>query len=173
MSQNLIRLGENVNSETISLPVWGLEIFCRGDMKKNLIRGRLIKRLRNVVNPNHVSLFLQHFKFVNIGYEINLHFIPCFSNRVVWALVRGYMILEFRSLLQKWDQSDVDPPEFKRVTRTSWISNFQPCNKHQVLWFFHSLYNHTSPKNWKTDSPVSSETPSFPKTVTVNTNIWD
>ena len=110
--------GENVNSETVSLPVRGLEIFCRRDMKKNLIKGRLIKRLRNVVNPNHVSLFSQHFKFVNIGYEMNLHFIPCFSNRVVWALVRGYMTLEFRSLLQKWDQSDVDPQKFKRFTRT-------------------------------------------------------
>ena len=52
--------------------------------------------------------------------------------------------------LQKYCETacsrSVDPWEFKGVIRTSLISNFQPCNKHQVFWFFHSLHNHTSPE---------------------------
>ena len=37
--------GENFSSETVSLPVQRLEIFCRGDMKKNLIKGRSLERV--------------------------------------------------------------------------------------------------------------------------------
>ena len=66
------------------------------------------------------------------------------------------------SLLDKWDQSDVDPQEFREVIRKSHISNFQPCNKHQVFRFFHVLYSHTSPEiEKKTYSLVLSETPSY------------
>ena len=54
------------------------------------------------------------------------------------------------------------------------LSNFQPSNKFQVFWFFHALYNHTSPEIEKKNSLVLFETPSFSKKVTVDTNyyIW-
>ena len=42
------------------------------------------------------------------------------------------------SVLKKWVQSDLDPQEFKRIIRTSL--------KHQVLWFFDPLHNHSSPE---------------------------
>ena len=54
------------------------------------------------------------------------------------------------SLLQKWDQSDVDPQEFKGVIRTSLISNFQRCNKHQVcLLIFPLFIQPYLTRNWK------------------------
>ena len=43
MFQNVIRLEKTSNSESVSLPVWRLEIFCWGDMKKNLIKGRSLE----------------------------------------------------------------------------------------------------------------------------------
>ena len=43
MFQNVIRLEKTSNSESVSLPVWRLEIFCCGDMKKNLIKGRSLE----------------------------------------------------------------------------------------------------------------------------------
>ena len=51
-------------------------------------------------------------------------------------------------------------PTFNRVTS---IKSFD---------FSHSLYNHTSPEIERQTQPVLSETPSFSKTVTVDTNIW-
>ena len=59
----------------------------------------------------------------------------------------------------------VDPEEFKGVIRTFQISNFQPCNKHQVLWFSPIFIQPYLIRNWTTDSQASelSETPSFSK----------
>ena len=43
MFRNVICLEKTSNSETVSLPVWRLEIVCRGDMKKILIKGRSLE----------------------------------------------------------------------------------------------------------------------------------
>ena len=62
----------------------------------------------------------------------------------------------------------MDPYEFNGVIGTSQISNFQPCNKHQVKIFPLFIQPYLT-RNWTTDSPVLSETPSFSKTVIVDT----
>ena len=49
MFQNVIRLEKTSNSESDSLPVWRLEIFCWGDMKKNLIKGRSLESVWSLV----------------------------------------------------------------------------------------------------------------------------
>ena len=52
MFQNVIRLEKTSNSETVSLPVWILEIFCWGDMKKNLIKGRSLESVWTVLKQS-------------------------------------------------------------------------------------------------------------------------
>ena len=49
MFQNAIRLEKTSNSESVSLPVWRLEIFCWGDMNKNLIKGRSLESVWSLV----------------------------------------------------------------------------------------------------------------------------
>ena len=43
MFQNVIRVEKTSNSESVSFTVWRLEIFCWGDMKINLIKGRSLE----------------------------------------------------------------------------------------------------------------------------------
>ena len=50
MFQNVIRLEKTSNSESVSLPVWRLEIFCWGDMKKTLIKGRSLESVWSLLN---------------------------------------------------------------------------------------------------------------------------
>ena len=50
MFQNVIRLEKTSNSESVSLPVWRLEIFCWGDMKKNLNKGRSLESVWSLLN---------------------------------------------------------------------------------------------------------------------------
>ena len=50
MFQNVLRLEKTSNSESVSLPVWRLEIFCWGDMKKNLIKGRSLESVWSLLN---------------------------------------------------------------------------------------------------------------------------
>ena len=52
MFQNVIRLEKTSNSESVSLPVWRLEIFCWGDMKKNLIKGRSLESVWSLLKVN-------------------------------------------------------------------------------------------------------------------------
>ena len=51
MFQNVIRLEKTSNSESVSFPVWRLEIFCWGDMKKNLIKGRSLESVWSLLKP--------------------------------------------------------------------------------------------------------------------------
>ena len=55
MFQNVIRFEKTSNSETASLPVWRLEIFCWGDMKKNLIKGRSLESVWSVLKKRTAS----------------------------------------------------------------------------------------------------------------------
>ena len=55
MFQNVIRLEKTSNSESVSLPVWRLEIFCWGDMKKNLIKGRSLESVWSLLNSTFLS----------------------------------------------------------------------------------------------------------------------
>ena len=57
MFQNVIRLEKTSNSESVSLPVWRLEIFCWGDMKKNLIKGRSLESVWSLLKLN-TTIFL-------------------------------------------------------------------------------------------------------------------
>ena len=59
MFQNVIRLEKTSDSENVSLPVWTLEIFCWGDMKKNLIKGRSLESVWTV--PKSVLFFFSFF----------------------------------------------------------------------------------------------------------------
>ena len=57
---------------------------------------------------------------------------PFYSQNCLHILARTSEVLR-NIRLKKWGQSDVDPKEFKRITRTSSISKFQTYHKHQVL----------------------------------------
>ena len=59
---------------------------------------------------------------------------------------QGLLVAQGLILLKKWGQSVLDPKEFKRIIRTSSISEFQPYHKHQVLRFFDPLHKHSSPE---------------------------
>ena len=85
-----------------------------------------------------------HYKhiFIAVHQSAPPSLFPFFSQKCLHTYIK--QVLQ-NSLLKTWDQSDVDPLEFQGVIRTSSISNFQPCNKHQVFWIFHALYNHISP----------------------------
>ena len=57
MFQNVIRLEKTSNSESVSLPVWRLETFCWGDMKKNIIKGRSLESVWTVLNYPIIVMF--------------------------------------------------------------------------------------------------------------------
>ena len=78
MFQNVIHLEKTSNSESVSLPVWRLEIFCWGDMKKNLIKGRSLESAWSLLKypwrtlgvgrksrtlPPPIRIFFQHSVF--------------------------------------------------------------------------------------------------------------
>ena len=68
------------------------------------------------------------------------------SHKIAYTYLSSSLEVPRNILLKKWGQSDVDPKEFKRIIGTSSISKFQPYRKHQVLWFFDPLHNHSSPE---------------------------
>ena len=55
MFQNVIRVEKTSSSEPVSLPVWRLEIFCWGDMKKNLIKGRSLESVWSLLNKTIID----------------------------------------------------------------------------------------------------------------------
>ena len=70
MFQNEIRLEKTSNSESVSLPVWRLEIFCWGDMKKNLIKGRSLESMWTVLKSKFYSYISKIYIFCTENYNL-------------------------------------------------------------------------------------------------------
>ena len=63
---------------------------------------------------------------------------PSFLQSRLHILSRVFRSTAKEPILE-WDESDEDPQEWKGVIRISWVSKFQPYNKHKIFRFL-TLY---------------------------------
>ena len=90
MFQNVIRLEKTSNSESVSLPVWRLEIFCWGDMKKNLIKGRSLESVWSLLKRRKENKLGERREKWGAMHRLVVCFWDCFT-----ATFGGFMLLYY------------------------------------------------------------------------------